>query len=241
MNWTFLELGVILHFELSENGWDTRQTCIKGWKNIQLIRRIYAFAHMDASHLPALYVCVWATNEAHLHAAVALLLLYASVKSLGSPGLLRQHPPPTHTLLCPSLTWITHDQTVCVELMSQLLREPQRHWWLHNTIPLLATRCPRCRVMNYGSPFSALFCCAVKAITCGLVQHGWSSNTWTAKLRLWCNVDPTAVCPWACRWGYMLEHAYEGRFNWYFYACVNKHPAEYLIVVKVVRHCSYLS
>lgn len=52
---------------------------------------------------------------------------------------------------------------------------------------------------------------------------------------------PAAVCPWACRWGYMLEHAYEGRFNWYFYACVNKHPAEYLIVVKVVRHCSYLS
>lgn len=27
----------------------------------------------------------------------------------------------------PSITWIMHHQTVCTELMSQLLREPQRH------------------------------------------------------------------------------------------------------------------
>lgn len=80
----------------------------------------------------------WDTNQAHLqHAAVAfllfllLLLLQASVKALGSPDLLRQPPPPIHTFLRSSLTWITHDQTVCVELISQLLRGPHRHWWLH--------------------------------------------------------------------------------------------------------------
>lgn len=38
----------------------------------------------------------------------------------------------------------------------------------------------------------------------------------------------------------MRERAYEGRFNWYFYACVNKHLAEYLIVVKFVRRCTFL-
>lgn len=133
MNRAFLALGVILHFELSESGEDRRQTCRKGWKNVQLLRRIYA------SHLPALYRCL-----SHFrHAAVGLLLLHASVKAPGNSGLLRQPPPSTtHTLLCPSLTWITHDHTVCVQLMSQLLQEPPRHWWLHNTIPSLALCSP---------------------------------------------------------------------------------------------------
>lgn len=85
---------------------------------------------MDVSHLPALCMCLRHTKPIS-DMALLLLLLQASVKAPGSPGLLRQPPPPTHTLLCPSLTWIMHDQTVCVELISQLLRGPHRHWWLH--------------------------------------------------------------------------------------------------------------
>lgn len=107
---------------------------------------------------------------------------------------------------------------------------------------LLATRCPRCRVMNYGSPFSALFCRAVKAIARGLVQRGWSSNTCTAERRgsdvTWTRLQSAAEhADEAGR----RKHTYEGRFHCYVYACVNKHPAEYLIVVKVVCRCTVLS
>lgn len=48
-------------------------------------------------------------------------------KSPGDPWPPATAPPFTHTLLLPSLTWIIHLQPVCMELMSQLLREPQRH------------------------------------------------------------------------------------------------------------------
>lgn len=50
----------------------------------------------------------------------------------------------------------------------------------------LATRCPRCRVMNYGSPFSALFCRALNAITHARLifehvaaEHPSSDGMWT--------------------------------------------------------------
>lgn len=182
MNQAFLNLLVILHFEWSENGGNARLASIKVWRNSS---GAFVLLPMWMRHISLPCTCVWATNEAHLwHAAVALLL-HASVKAPGSTGLLWQPPPPTHTSLCPSLTWITHDQTVCVELMSQLLREPQRHRWLHNAVPSLALCSPpdvrgaEWWIMGHHSPPSS----AVEAIAHGLVQHGCSSNTCTAERR----------------------------------------------------------
>lgn len=179
----------------------------------------------------------WDTNQAHLqHAAVAfllflhlLLLLQASVKALGSPGLLRQPPSPIRTFLCPSLTWITHDQTVCVELISQLLPGPHRHWWLHKAASPHWRLAPPPDVHggewwiigHHSLPSSAG---AVKAIPRGLVRHGWSSNT--------CNVarrgsGGTWTPPQSVTWTF--RRCYVCRFSWYIYACVNTHTPGWIL------------
>lgn len=84
--------------------------------------------------------------------------------------------------------------------------------------PCSPTRCPRRRVMNYWSPFSALFRGAVKATARGLVRHGWSSNT--------CNVvrhgsGGTWTPPQSVTWTF--RRCYVCRFSWYIYACLNTH------------------
>lgn len=239
MNQAFLDFGVILHFELSENGGKHAEKAGRTSNSSS----VFMHSPISMCHIYLPCVCVWATDEAHLR--MALLLLHASVKAPAEPWPpATASPSNTHfTLPIPhmnntwsdSLCWV--NESIASRASETLMASQCRPL----AGALLATRCPPCRVMNCGS-FSALFCRAAKAIACGLVQHGWTSSTSHRRApRLWCNVDLTAVCTWACRWGYMCEHAYEGRFNWCVYACVNKHLAEYLIVMKVVRRCSFLS
>lgn len=109
------------------------------------------------------------------------------------------HPPtnaPTHThthISSPFPTpvaWIIHHQTVGIEVMSQLLREPLRQSYtvmvMQSRPPaqvVLTTRCPRYRVMNYGSCLSPLFC----------------SVTMLRGRRMW--FDPCGLEECLCAWG----------------------------------------
>lgn len=120
-----------------------------------------------------------------------------------------------------------HHQTVCVELNESIALRAWETLMAAQSRPLacslLTARCPQCRVMNYGSSYSALFC---RVATSGGDCMWFSAarlifqHIRRAARRLWCNAEPPATCTWACRWGYMREHAYEGRLNRDFYARV---------------------
>lgn len=159
-------------------------------------------------------------------------LLHASVKAQETPGPLPQYLP-SHTLLLPSLTWIIHPQTVCMELMSQLLREPQRHPdCCTKPPPLLALYSPPdvhgAEWWIMGRHSSALFCrvttlegdCMWLSAAGPIFKHihGYCDVMW-----------PTAGCTRACSWAYMCERPYAGTFNWYFYACMCKQIASWII------------
>lgn len=76
--------------------------------------------------------------------------------------------------------------------------------------------------MNYGSPSSALFC-RVTTLEGDCMRFSAARPIFMPSARLlWCNVAPNAGCTRACGCAYICKHAYRGRFNWYFYACVCK-------------------
>lgn len=194
---------------------------------------------------PSLYLCLSHQQSSPPTCSCApssfLLLLHSKCPGEPRPPAIAS-PSNTHfTLPVPhmnntwpdSLCWVNES---IASTASETLMASQRR---PLTGARLATRCPRCRVMNYGSSFSALFCDEGDRTWVSAARLIFK-HTHLGALRLWCKVNPTAVCTWAWRRGYRREHAYEGRFNWYFYACVNKHPAEYLIVAKVVRRCTFL-
>lgn len=123
----------------------------------------------SAQHLPDVLLNRPSSTQSMLHQT-----LWRPVATCDTSTHQPTHPPThthartrTHQLSLPhsSVPWIMHHQTVGIELMSQLLREPLRQPYtvmvMQSRPPaqvVLTTRCPRCRVMNYGSSLSPLFC-----------------------------------------------------------------------------------
>lgn len=107
-----------------------------------------------------------------------------------------------------------------------------------------ATRCPRCRVMNYGSPSLALFC----HVTTLEGDCMWFSAArlifmpihLKARL-LWCNVAPTAAAEHADELTCVNTLTKADLTGTFMHTCVNKYPAEYWMMVKAVGLCSFPS
>lgn len=84
------------------------------------------------------------------------LLLHASVKAQETPGLLPQHLPSTH--FTPPVPHMNNTSSNSLHGVNESIASRASETPPPLACAPLATRCPRCRVMNYGSPSSALFC-----------------------------------------------------------------------------------
>lgn len=137
----------------------------KSPEKIQFIRLIYALPYARIPLLyqpPAKLTCNLCSCGAANICLMLTTLLHASVKAQETPGLLPQHLPSTH--FTPPVPHMNNTSSDSLHGVNESIASRASETLMAAPAPPpfacapLATRCPRCRVMNYGPPSSALFC-----------------------------------------------------------------------------------
>lgn len=190
---------------------------------------------------PAKLTCnLCSCGAANICLMLTTLLLHASVKAQETPGLLPQHFPSTH--FTPPVPHMNNTSSESLHGVNESIASRASETLMVAPAPLacapLATRCPQCRVMNYGSPSLALFC-RVTTLEGDCMRF---SAAWPIFMPIHCCDVKWPPLQAALKHGDALtcvntltKADLTGTF---MHACVNKSPAEYSMMVKAVRRCS---